>query len=70
MALWCPSCDGHDYTPLPGGKIGFSSIEVLCDDCGHRYMFAVNIGAQLAREEEPQAQQGSQGTESEPPDPK
>jgi hypothetical protein len=44
-------CDGRNYTRPLGGKIGFSQIEVVCDDCGHRYWFAVNIGAQLARDE-------------------
>ncbi len=60
MELWCPKCGGHNYTRPPGGKIGFSQVEVVCDDCGHRYGFAVNLGAQLARDEaELQAQQRS-----------
>jgi transcription elongation factor Elf1 len=49
--LWCPKCGGHNYTQPPGGKVGLSTIEVVCDDCGHRYEFAVNLGAQFARDE-------------------
>jgi hypothetical protein len=52
MSLWCPDCDGEDYTQVPDGKGGFSAIEVVCKNCARRYMYAINVGAQLARHEE------------------
>jgi hypothetical protein len=66
MPLWCPKCDGRNYTRPPGGKVGFSAMEVVCDDCGHRYWFAINIDAHLARHEtELREQQGSRTPEGE-----
>jgi hypothetical protein len=50
--LWCPNCGGHENTPVPGGLVGFSQLEVTCDDCGERYIFAINFGAWLARKEQ------------------
>jgi hypothetical protein len=52
MPLWCPDCESEDYTQVPDGKHGFSYIEVVCNECGRRYLFAINVGAQLARHEE------------------
>ena len=49
--LWCPKCGAHECTPVPGGKVGWSNMEVVCDGCGHRYDFATNLGAELARDE-------------------
>jgi len=49
--LWCPKCGGHDYTRPPGGGIGFSQMEVVCDGCGYRYWFSTNLGAEFARDE-------------------
>jgi transcription elongation factor Elf1 len=55
--LWCPKCGGHNYTPVPGGKVGFSIRQVVCDDCGHRYDLHTHLGAEIARVEW-DAQQG------------
>jgi hypothetical protein len=65
--LWCPKCGSFDNTPLPGGKGGFSQLEVLCDGCGHRFTFAVNVGAEIARQEEKLRRQG-RSTQVETPD--
>jgi hypothetical protein len=49
--LSCPSCGGRETTLVPGGSIGWSEMEVTCDDCGEQYMFAINFFAWLARAE-------------------
>jgi hypothetical protein len=56
--LLCPSCGGREYTPVPGGSIGFSHVEVTCDACGTRYRFATNIGTQIARTEQERRERG------------
>jgi hypothetical protein len=50
--LWCPTCGGREWTPVPGGTSGFSQIEVTCDLCEERYLFALNFFMQLARAEQ------------------
>jgi hypothetical protein len=56
--LWCPSCGGREYTPVPGGSIGFSHVEVTCDACGTRYRFATNIGTEIGRTEQERRESG------------
>jgi len=50
--LWCPQCGSHENTAVSEGVVGFSQAEVICDDCGERYIFAINFSAWLARHEQ------------------
>ena len=60
--LWCPNCGGRAWTRGPCGRISFSEVEVTCDACGTRYLFAENIGAHIARAAQERLEQESSPT--------